>query len=329
MRWREVVGSWYGRPIVGERGAPSRAERVTGTERRRTLHSTPPVLVLAGPTAAGKTALAVAIARAWGAVVVSADAMQVYRGLDVGTAKATAAERAEVPHFGLDVVDPDQPFDAAAFVALAEAVIAGHPRVVVAGGTSLYLQALVRGLVETPPVDPALRAELEALADPHAELQRVDPELAARLHPHDRVRIVRGLEVHRQSGQRLSALQAGHAARPDRYEHVGIWLDDPDLRAHDARIDARIEGMVARGYLDEVRGLVARWPRTLKPLQSFGYRHLVEHVLDGLPLDEALRRTARDTRRFARKQRTWMRSLGYARMGPDEAAAAAARLWRG
>jgi tRNA dimethylallyltransferase len=217
-----------------------------------------PVLVLAGPTAAGKTAAAVAVARAHGAVVVSADAMQVYRGLDVGTAKATAEERAAAPHFGLDVVDPDQPFDAAAFVALADAVRAEHPRVVVAGGTSLYLQALVRGLVQTPPVDPALRAELEALPDPHAELQRVDPALAERLHPHDRVRIVRGLEVFRQTGQRLSALQGAHAEQPDRVAHEGLWLDDPDLGAHDARIAARVEAMVARGYLEEVRAVLAR-----------------------------------------------------------------------
>src|SRR5688500_7503737 len=141
------------------------------------------VLVLAGPTAAGKTEAAIAVARAFDAVVLSADAMQVYRGMDIGTGKATPEEQAQALHFGLDLVDPDQPFDAAAFVALADRVRAEHPRVVVAGGTSLYLQALIRGLVETPPVDPALRAEIEALPDLHAALAAVDPELAARLHP--------------------------------------------------------------------------------------------------------------------------------------------------
>ncbi len=273
------------------------------------------LLVLAGPTAAGKTAVAVAVARRFDAVVVSADAMQVHRGMDIGTGKATAEERAGIPHFGLDVVDPDQPFDAAAFVRLAEEVMARHPRVVVAGGTSLYLRALLRGLVATPPVDPALRAELEALPDLHAALAEVDPVLAARLDPADRVRLVRGLEVFRQTGERLSALQEAHAAEPDRHPAVGLWLDRPDL---DARVDARVLDMVRRGYVDEVRRLLdAGFDRTLKPMLSLGYRHLCDHLLDGLPLEEAIRRTQRDTRKFARKQRTWMRQLGFPRVEED------------
>lgn len=278
------------------------------------------LLVLAGPTAAGKTAVAVAVARRFDAVVVSADAMQVHRGMDVGTGKATPEEQAGIPHFGLDVVAPDEPFDAAAFVRLAEGVIARCPRVVVAGGTSLYLRSLLRGLVATPPVDPALRAELEALPDPHAELARVDPALAARLDPADRVRLVRGLEVFRQTGERLSALQERHAAEPDRHPHLGLWLDRPDL---DARIDARVREMIARDYVGEVRRLLdAGYARTLKPMSSLGYRHLCDHLIDGLPLEEAVRRTQRDTRRFARKQRTWMRQLGFPRADADHERAA-------
>lgn len=274
------------------------------------------VLVLAGPTAAGKTAAAIAVAERFDAVIVSADAMQVYRGMDIGTGKATAEEQARAPHLGLDLRDPDEPFDAADFVALADRARVEHPRVVLAGGTSLYLRAFLRGLVETPPVDPALRAELEALPDPHAALAAVDPALAARLHPHDRVRILRGLEVHRQTGLRLSELQADHALGPDRVAAVGLWLDHPAL---DERIDARVGQMVDRGYVDEVRTLLARgYGRTLKPMTSLGYRHLCDHLLDGLPLDEALRRTRRDTRRFARKQRTWMRQLGFPRVAPVE-----------
>ena len=272
------------------------------------------MLILAGPTASGKTAAAVEVARRFDAVVVSADAMQVYRGMDVGTAKATPEERAGVPHFGLDVVDPPESFDAAAFVALAERVLAEHPRVVVAGGTSLYLRSLVRGLVATPPVDPELRSALEAIDDLHGELSRVDPALAARLHPRDRVRLVRGLEVFRQTGVALSELQRAHAEAPDRHVHVGLWLDRPDL---DERIDARVGRMMANGYLEEVRALLdAGHDRSLKPMQSLGYRHLCDHLLDGLPLDEAVRRTARDTRHFARKQRTWMRQLGWERVDP-------------
>ncbi|MBN2800540.1 MAG: tRNA (adenosine(37)-N6)-dimethylallyltransferase MiaA [Deltaproteobacteria bacterium] len=282
----------------------------------------PSVLVLGGPTAAGKTAASLEVAERWGAVVLSADAMQVYRGMDVGTAKASAEERARVPHFGLDLREPDEPFDAGDFVELADQLLAEGRRLVVAGGTSFYLSALIRGLVRTPPVDQALRAELEALADPWSALQAVDPALAARLHPNDRVRIVRGLEVFQSGGVRLSELQAAHAAAPDRVRAVGLWLDRDDL---DARIDARVEQMMAQGYLDEVRALMARgYGPSHKPMQSLGYRHLCAHLLGALPLDAALALTRRDTRRFARKQRTWLRGLGFPRVLPDHLPAALA-----
>lgn len=269
----------------------------------------PAALLIGGPTASGKTALALEIARQWGAVIVSADAMQVYRGMDIGTAKPSAAERAAVPHVGIDVVDPHEPFDAAAFVALADAALQGDRPVIVAGGTSLYLHALVRGLVHTPDADPVLRAEILAGGDLHRRLAKVDPILAARVHPHDTVRLVRGLEVHAQTGTPLSALQAAHADAPDRLRAHTLWLDARDLTE---RIDARVHAMIAAGYVDEVRALLDRGvDRTLKPMQSLGYRHLADHVLDGLPLDEAVRRTQRDTRRFARRQRTWHNTLGW------------------
>lgn len=281
-------------------------------ERRR-------VLVLAGPTAAGKSAAALAVAERWDAVVLSADAMQVYRGMDVGTGKVTATERARARHEGLDLVDPDEAFDAAAFVALADRVLATEPRVVVAGGTSLYVQALIRGLVETPAVSPTVRAELEAEPNLHARLASVDAPLARRLHPNDRIRLVRGLEVWLATGRRLSDLHAEHAGRPDRVDAVGVWLDRHEL---DERIDARVHAMMANGYLDEVHALLsAGFHRDLKPMLSLGYRHLCDHVLDGLDLAEAVHRTQRDTRRFARKQRTWMRTLGFPKADTDHARA--------
>lgn len=288
------------------------------------------MLVLAGPTAAGKTAASLAVAEAYGATVLSVDAMQVYRGLDVGTAKVSAAERARVPHVGVDVREPIEPFDAADLLALAAPLLASGARVVVAGGTHLYVQALIRGLVPTPPVDRALRAALEALPDPHAALATVDPALAARLHPNDRVRVVRGLEVFHASGERLSELQAAHAAAPDAVTARGLWLDRDDLRA---RIAARLGEMMAAGYLEEVGTLLdAGVPRACKPMRSLGYRHLADHLLEGLPLDEAVRRTERDTWELARKQRNWLRLLGFPRVeggdGAVEAAlAAAAELW--
>jgi len=278
---------------------------------------TPPqVLVLGGPTAAGKTAAALAVAEAFDAIVVSADAMQVYRRLDIGTGKATLEERDRVPHVGIDVVDIDQPFDATDFVALADEALAAHPRVVVAGGTSLYLRGLLRGFVITPTVDPALRAEVEAIEDLHGELQRVDPVLAERLHPNDRVRLVRGVEVFRAGGERLSELQRVHAEAPDRFEAASLWLERPDL---DERIDRRVDQMMAGGYVDEVRGVLgAGFERTAKPLLSLGYRHLCSHLLDGLDLDEAVRCTKRDTRRFARKQRTWQNTLRFEEVAADD-----------
>lgn len=277
------------------------------------------MLLLAGPTASGKTDAALAVARAFDAVVVSADAMQVYRGMDVGTGKVSAELRAEVRHFGIDVVDPDEPFDASRFVALADEVIASYPRVVVAGGTSLYLRSLVQGLVETPPVDPELRAEIEGLPDLHGALREVDPALAERLHPNDRVRIVRGLEVYRQTGLRLSEMHQVHQTQQrERHPHRGLWLDrDPDVL--DARIDARVQQMMREGYREEVERLLSEgYSRELKPMMSLGYRHLCDHLLDGVAIEEALRRTQRDTRRFARKQRTWMRQLGYRLVGAGE-----------
>jgi tRNA dimethylallyltransferase len=287
------------------------------------------IVVLCGPTSAGKTEIAIDVASQWDAAIVSADAMQVYRGMDIGTGKATPGEREQVPHLGLDVVRPDEPFDASAFVTLCREAIETHERVIVAGGTSLYIQALIRGLVKTPPVDAALRASLEAQTDLHAQLARVDPVLAARLHPNDRIRLIRGLEVFQSGGVRLSELQEIHRSQPDQVEAEGLWLDRPEL---DARIDRRVMGMIERGYVAEVQSLLASgYGRALKPMQSLGYRHLCDHVLDDLSLDEAIRRTQRDTRRFARKQRTWMKSLGYPRVienRRDKALAAADRAFR-
>ncbi len=268
----------------------------------------PPPLILTGPTASGKSALALDLARRHGAVIVSADAMTVYRQLDIGTAKPTTAEREAARHFCVDIRDPEEDFSVEEFVEICRAVCAEHPRVIIAGGTPFYLSALVRPLAELPSADPGVRAELERLPDPHAELLRVDPETAARLHPNDRVRVIRALEVYRLTGTAMSAL---HARGPRRtpLDAPVVWLDREHLRG---RIDARIEQMVKAGYLDEVRAVLAGGcPPDARPLRSFAYRHLVAHLRGELTLDEALRRTARDTWRFARKQRTWGRSMGW------------------
>jgi tRNA dimethylallyltransferase len=271
--------------------------------------------VIAGPTAGGKTQVALNVAENTGAVVLSADAMQIYRGMDVGTGKCPVSARRGVAHFGIDLRFPDQPSDLGDYIAHADRVIQEHERVILVGGTSLYVRGVIRGLVETPPVAPALRAELEASSDLHRRLTEVDPALAARLHPNDQMRLVRGLEVYLCSGERLSELQAIHAQAPDRYQVQGFWLDRGDL---DERIDRRVQEMIEEGYAEEVRGLLDQgYHRELKPMQSLGYRYLCSHILDSLPLERAVELTQRDTRRFARKQRTWGKNFDFARYTDD------------
>jgi tRNA dimethylallyltransferase len=274
-------------------------------------------LVLLGPTGAGKSDAALRVAERWGATIVSMDAMQVYRGFDIGTAKVPAEIRAQVPHRCIDVREADEPWSAADFVAEADGV---RGPMILVGGTTFYFRAWQRPLVETPRVDPALRASLEALPDPHATLREVDPVLAARLHPNDRVRIVRGLEVHALTGRPLSALHAEDPgiARPAEV----VWVDRPDLYEG---LDARVETMMAAGYLDEVATLLARgWARTLKPMLSLGYKHLAAHLAGEIALDEAVRLTKRDTRHLARRQRGFLRSAGLSAGGDVDAAAACA-----
>ncbi len=274
-------------------------------------------LVLTGPTAAGKTSLALDLAERHGAIVVSMDAMQVYRGMDVGTGKVSLADRARVPHRCIDIREPDEPFSAADFAAEAEAAIATGRPVILCGGTPFYLRAFLVPLVEAPAVDPALRASLEALDNPHAALLEVDPVLASRLHPNDRVRLVRGLEYHALTGRRLSEVHDADAQ--SRRDAEVVWIDAPDLAQ---RIDRRVLSMIDEGYVAETERLLSRFSRDIKPLLSLGYRHMVAHVLDGLPLAEAVALTQRDTRRFARKQRSFFRSLGL-EPGGDPALAAA------
>jgi len=283
-----------------------------------------PVLLIGGPTAAGKSSLSLTIAEAYGAAVVSADAMTVWRTLNVGTAKPSSEELARVPHFCVDVRDIGEEYNVSDFVAAVEAARDSHQRVIIAGGTPFWLAALVRPHAELPGPDPAIRAEYDALEDPWSALQAVDPIMAGRLHPNDRVRVVRALEVHRLTGRPMSEVQAGPPARSPIEAEV-VWLDRDDLRQ---RIGERIEQMMAGGYLEEVRGVLAAGTRpSERPLRAFAYRHLIEHIEGGLPLDEALRRTERDTWKLARKQRTWARGLGWTAAPPEQAWQAAERLW--
>lgn len=265
-------------------------------------------LLLGGTTASGKSALAVQLALLHDAVIVSADAMTVYRGLTVGTAKPTEAERQGVTHYGIDILDPNEAFDVAEFVALVDDVIERHPRVIIVGGTTFWLSALVRPLAALPASDAAVRAELELLDDPHTALQAIDPDAAARLHPNDRVRVIRALEVHAVTGRTQTSLHLDGPRRSP-IEASIAWMDRDDAYE---RINQRVQTMAQSGYIEETQTALDRgYAPSIRPLRSFAYRSIVEHLLGEIDLDEALRRTARDTRHYAKKQRTWARNLGW------------------
>lgn len=273
-----------------------------------------PLLVLAGPTAVGKSAVVAALAARLPLEVVVADSLQVYRGLDVGTAKPTPAERARVPHHLLDIRDPTDPFTAADFAALAQeatAEIASRGRLpVVAGGTGLYLRALLRGPLSGPGGDAEVRARLRAEAEAmgpgclHARLASVDPETAGRIHPANVVRVLRALEIHALAGVPPSALRRGFpSALPAGVTLVGLRRGRADLHR---RIAARVASMMEADLVQEVRGLLARGvPRDAKPLGAIGYRQILDHLEGRLTLAEAGRRIARDTARYAKRQMTW------------------------
>jgi len=273
------------------------------------------VVAIVGPTASGKTDLALSLAERVGGEIVSADARQVYRRLDVGTAKPSPADRRRVPHHCLDLVEPTEAFDVARYCAAADAAIAaardrGRP-VVVVGGTGLYVRVLLRGLCAASGRDDALRAWLSAFAacDPRAArrwLTRLDPAAAARVHRNDWMRTVRALEVALTTGRPLSAGQAEHGFAAARYDArlVGLAVPAADLQV---RIAQRAHDMVARGWLEEVAALRGDLPADAPAWQTLGYRELRAHLAGETTLVEALEATVRATRRFAKRQRTWFR----------------------
>jgi len=275
-----------------------------------------PLLVIAGPTATGKTATAIELARHFDGELVGADSVQVYRGFDIGSAKPTADELGGVAHHLLDVLDPDQNVDAVAYANLADdAIRAIRDRArlpVVVGGTGLWIRALVRGLVDVPPVDPDVRHRLEKAAATegatalHARLVEVDPISADAVHPNDALRIVRALEVYEQTGTPLGTLRAEHALGEPRYRAVFIVLD-MDREEHAAVIEDRAQRMIANGWIDEVRMLRARWGDDIRPFGSVGYREVLAHLRDEVPLEETVRRIRKSTRIYARRQRTWFK----------------------
>jgi len=283
-----------------------------------TARPRPQLMVVCGPTAAGKTDLALDLARHWPLEVVSADSRQVYRLMDIGTAKPTPAERARVPHHLLDVVWPDESFDAARFSAMAADAIAGiygRDRLpVVVGGTGLYIRALTGGLVDLPRPDPALRARLQQEAAElgsaalHRRLAAVDPAAARQLHGNDLVRIIRALEVFDQTGRPLSTWQSEHGFRAGRYHLLKIGLA-PERAELYRRIDARAAAMFAAGLVEETAALLAAgYTPQHKALQTIGYREATRLLAGECTRQEALADVQQATRRYAKRQLTWFRA---------------------
>jgi len=285
-------------------------------------------ILLMGPTATGKSALALALAEALGGEIVSMDSAQVYRGMDIGTAKPDAATRARVPHHLLDLVEPTDVYSAARFAIDArtaiEAIRARGRVPIVVGGTMLYAKALTEGLSTLPPADPAVRAALDAEAAEHgwpamhAELARVDPATAARLAPNDSQRIQRALEVHRVTGEALSARQGRRSPTGEALQATTIALMPADRARLHREIALRFDAMLATGLVDELAALRARHALdpSMPSMRCVGYRQAWLH-LDGAIDLAALRETGiAATRQLARRQLTWLRAVEAATFDP-------------
>jgi len=283
----------------------------------------PPVVVVTGPTASGKTSVAIELCDAFLGEVVNADSMQVYRFMDIGTAKPNVEDRARIPHHLIDIVNPDADYSAGRYAVdarRAAAEIHGRGRIVfLVGGTGLYIRAFLDGLIDVGGADPVLRESLELeqaeAADAgnpgllHQRLAQIDPEAAQKIHPNDQRRLVRALEIRSVAGASASELRDRHSFsdRPYRVLHLAL---DPDKDELDRRIDRRCADMVQAGLLREVRALRRRgYTSQLRPMRAIGYRH-INPVVDGSDtLANATLAMQRDTRRFAKRQRTWLRAV--------------------
>jgi len=277
-----------------------------------------PLLVITGPTAAGKTRIAIAVAQAAGGEIINADSMQIYRYLDVGTAKPTAADREQVPFHLLDIVAPDQPYSVADFqrdVRRAAEAIGGRGRLpILCGGTGLYVRAIVEGFRFPPrPEDAEARPRLEREFDEagaeamHARLTQADPRSAERIHRHDRKRIIRALEVVELTGRPISEQQAVDSVEAIPYNAAQFVIDRPREVLYQA-IERRVDEMLQAGWLSEARRLLGMgYGLELQSMQALGYQWLFRHLRGELDLGEATRLIKRDTRRFAKRQLTWFR----------------------
>lgn len=278
----------------------------------------PRVVILLGPTGVGKSKLAIDLAEELEGEIINADSMQVYRYMDIGTAKPTPEEQRRVKHHLIDLVNPDQPFHAALYRTLGRKTIDQLHRegktILVVGGTGLYIKVLTRGIFPSPPVDPQVRERLRKEAEEkgreslYERLRSVDPKTASRLHPHDLYRVIRALEVFESTGMPISFYHEQHRFGERPYETLKIGLE-MDRKKLYQRIEERVDQMMEKGFLEEVQGLLQMgYGPELKPMQSLGYRQMVQVLKNQISLEEAVRLVKRDTRHYAKRQWTWFKA---------------------
>lgn len=291
----------------------------------------PKIIMICGPTAIGKTSVAIETAEAVGGEIVGADSMQIYRYMDIGTAKPTPEEKRRVAHHMIDIVNPDEAYDAARFSLEARASInqllaLGHVPLV-AGGTGFYIKALIYGLCEAAPETVSIRIRLKEEADRcggqhlHQRLKACDPEAATTIHPNDIFRIVRALEVYEASGMSMTEFRRRHGFSDAPYNVLKIGLS-MDRQALYERIEQRIDRMIAQGLHDEVRQLLAAgYHEGLRSMQSLGYRHMMAYIRGKTDYTSAVDDLKKDTRNYAKRQLTWFRKDSQTTwFEPDQAA---------
>ncbi len=277
----------------------------------------PKLLVILGPTAVGKSKLGIEIAKRIGGEIVNADSLQVYTNLNIGTAKPDEELRKQVPHHMIDIINPDEEFNAGMYRKAAQGVISGlyerSAKIILVGGTYLYVRVLLYGIIEGISRDSEIRERLRKLKSifglsyVYETLKALDPDAAFRIHPNDYIRIERALEAYYLTGSRMSELQEKHGFKENEYEvkKIGLYEEREPLKK---KIDERVDRMVEEGLVDEVRKLREMgYGKELKPMQSIGYRHINQYLDGEVTLDKAIELIKRDTKRFAKRQMTWLR----------------------
>lgn len=276
------------------------------------------MICIVGPTASGKTKLSVALAQALDAEIISFDSMQIYRGMDVGTAKPTTEERGGIVHHMFDVAEPTEDFSVSRYVEMADAclqdILSRGKTAILVGGTGLYVDSLIAGREFAPYPSTGRREELEKRAASegmdaiYQELCAVDPEAAEQIHPANQKRVIRALEVYLETGKTISEHNRESKLQPPKYEPLWIGLDYVNREALYARIDRRVEEMFAQGLVQEVKDLLARGisPKATS-LQAIGYKELIAYLQGASSLEDAMQEIQRSSRRYAKRQRTWFR----------------------